>query len=601
MTHLGPETPRLTCGCENAQTCSISVGRMHDAASPRLGCAVHVTTQRFLAGGSVPDVDRRQRGRGLGVALHEVRVLNRAGVVDVRRPDRIMRQARQLRRLGPIAGGVRAGAQRCPLSVALIDRGLEFTYDELDQITNAVARQWAVEGITDASTVAVLGRDSADLVVAMAAAGKIGARLVLMNTGFGGRQLRDVSDREGVSAFVYDDEFADRLAQLPTHKRLSAITQTALETGDTRPPPRPQSQGRLVLLTGGTTGVPKGAARRVSSPLAAAQFVDRVPLRRGQTILLCAPLFHGTALSQFIIGLNLGLTIVVHGPRFDPALAVEQLGRYECDAVVLVPTMLRRIVDLGEQFIAGHDTRALKIVLSAGSALPASLGDDATALFGPCIYNLYGSTETGTATVATPEDWKAAPGTVGKPPVGIAVALYDGDARVTTPGVKGTVHVGNSLAFDGYSGGGSKPTKAGFMSTGDVGHWDSQGLLFIDGRDDDMIVSGGENVFPGEVESLLTAHPAVAEASVDGVPDDEFGQRLAAFVVLRSELTEGDVQRYVREHLARYKVPRDVVFLSDLPRTATGKVDRRGIRAAHKDWLTAQRRSRTLGDPEQER
>ncbi|MGW6421215.1 AMP-binding protein [Nocardia sp. NPDC055053] len=514
--------------------------------------------------------------RAASTSARQLRVMQRAGLVDLRRPGQLVRTARAMRVFGPIAGGIRTSARRTPHRIALVDGDRRVSYRELDQRSDAIAARWHAAGLTARDTIGVLCPDGLLLVETMAAAGKLGARLVLLNTGFGAAQLRDVLARERVGALVLDPSMSALGGAL-------ADGITLLDTAGAGPgtrAPVPAEQGGFVLLTGGTTGTPKGAPRRVESPLAGAQFVDRVPLRRGQTVLLCAPLFHGTALSQFILALNLGSTIVLHG-RFDAHRALTQIGEHRADMVVLVPTMLRRILDLGPEVLSAGDTGSLRIVFTAGAALPSSLGTRAIETFGPVVYNFYGCTETGTATIATPEDWIAAPGTVGKPPVGITVALYDGDTLVIEPGTVGTVHVGNSIAFHGYSGGGSKQLRGGLMSTGDLGHFDAAGRLFIDGRDDDMIVSGGENVFPGEIEDLLYRHPNVTEAAVIGVADEEFGQRLAAFVVRAGDLDADAVRAYVKSHLARFKAPRDVVFVDELPRTPTGKIDRRGLAALH--------------------
>jgi fatty-acyl-CoA synthase len=329
-----------------------------------------------------------------------------------------------------------------------------------------------------------------------------------------------------------------------------------------------------VLLTSGTTGTPKGAPRHVSSPFAAAQFLDRIPLRPAERAFLGAPLFHGTGLSQFLLALTLGSTTLLRR-RFDPRATLETLAKYGVEELVVVPTMLQRILALGDDEIRSYDTSALRIIFCAGSALAPEVGNRATELFGDVIYNLYGSTEVAVATVATPEDWKKAPGTVGRAPVGCTVRLYDENGnRITAADTVGRVFVGSGLKFSGYTGGGSKDEIDGLLSSGDVGHFDADGLLFIDGRDDDMIVSGGENVFPAEVENLLVEHSAIADAAVIGVPDDDFGQRLKAFVVVKDGRTlDADVVReHVKANLARHKVPRDVEFVDELPRNATGKL-----------------------------
>jgi fatty-acyl-CoA synthase len=246
--------------------------------------------------------------------------------------------------------------------------------------------------------------------------------------------------------------------------------------------------------------------------------------------------------------------------------------------------MLQRIVSVLEAGERAYDTSSLRIVFLSGSQLEAELVRRAQRTIGDKLYNFYGSTEVAWATFATPEDLRAAPGCAGRPPFGTFVKLFDDQGRqVTGPDRIGRIFVGNGWQFEGYTGGGTKEMIEGLMSTGDVGHFDAAGRLFIDGRDDDMIVSGGENLFPGEVEELLITHSAIEEASVIGVDDPEFGKRLAAFVVLRNgqSLSEDEVKDFVKQNLARYKVPRDVSFVSELPRTPTGKVLKRELRALH--------------------
>ncbi|QIS06536.1 AMP-binding protein [Nocardia brasiliensis] len=527
--------------------------------------------------------------RALLVNLHSVTVLQRAGLIDLRAPVGMLRASRAVRRYGGIAGPVRISARRAPERVALLDELGPLTYRELEERSNALARGLIGLGLGPGDTVAALSRDRRELVDTMLAVAKIGARLVLLNTGFAGPQLADVAAREGVRAVVYDAEFADLLRVLPAEVcRVVAVHEGTAGTptvegliagNDTAELAPPSRQGGFVLLTGGTTGTPKGVPREVRSPLAAAALLERIPLRRNQTLVLAAPLFHGTALNQFILALSLCSTVVLRR-RFDATATLAAVAAQRAQVLVLVPTMLRRILDLGPEALAAHDTSSLRIVFSAGSALPAALGEAATAAFGDVLYNFYGSTEVGVAAIATPRDWRAAPGTVGKPPTACTVRLYDEDGQVITePGRRGTIYVRSVLSFTGYSGGGTKDSVDGLLSSGDVGHWDAGGRLFIDGRDDDMIVSGGENVFPGEVEELLYAHPAIAEAAIVAVPDDEFGQRLAAFVVRHPghELDADAVRAHVKANLARFKVPRDVTFVDELPRTNTGKLLRRGL------------------------
>jgi fatty-acyl-CoA synthase len=261
--------------------------------------------------------------------------------------------------------------------------------------------------------------------------------------------------------------------------------------------------------------------------------------------------------------------------------AIAAVAEHRATGLVVVPVMLARILALGPEELRRHDTSSLRILFCAGAQLEADLATRALEQFGDVVYNLYGSTEVAYATIATPEDLRAAPGCAGRPPFGTTVRLYGEDGRpIHEPGRTGRIFVGNQFQFSGYTDGGTKETIDGLMSSGDVGHFDEAGRLFIDGRDDDMIVSGGENVFPGEVEELLTAHDAIAEAAVVGIPDTEFGKALCAFVVPREPdgISAEDVKRLVKANLARFKVPREVVICGELPRNATGKVLKRELR-----------------------
>ena len=294
-------------------------------------------------------------------------------------------------------------------------------------------------------------------------------------------------------------------------------------------------------------------------------------------------MFHGLGFTQMLLSASLGSTTIVQR-RFRPERVLAAIAEHRPTALVVVPVMLQRIVGLLEVEPGAHDTSSLRIVFSSGAQLEAELVRRARRTLGEKLYNFYGTTEVAYATFATPEDLREAPGTAGRVPLGAVVQLYDFEGRaVAGSGRSGRIFVGNSFQFDGYTGGGSKEVIDGLMSTGDVGHFDHAGRLFIDGRDDDMIVSGGENLFPSEVEELLITHPAIEEASVIGVVDDEFGKRLGAFVVPRpgQTLTADEVRDFVKDNLARYKVPRDVIFLDELPRNPTGKVLKRELREHH--------------------
>jgi len=280
-----------------------------------------------------------------------------------------------------------------------------------------------------------------------------------------------------------------------------------------------------------------------------------------------------------MMGLLFGTPLVLQR-RFSPEAVLAAIERHRVDSLAVVPVMMQRILDLGDDVCTKYDTSSLRAVYSSGSALPGELALRWMDTFGDNLYNFYGSTEAATTSIAVPDDLRSAPGTAGKVPRGTIVKILDEKDKEVPAGTTGRIFVANSTQFEGYTGGGNKQFIDGLMSIGDVGHFDSEGRLFVEGRDDDMIVSGGENVFPAEVEDLLSDQPQVQEAAVIGVDDDEFGQRLRAFVVLMpgEELDEASVKDLVKNRLARHKVPRDVIYLDELPRNPTGKVLKRVLR-----------------------
>jgi fatty-acyl-CoA synthase len=513
--------------------------------------------------------------------LAAARVLQHRGIVDLLRPDEAVRAFLAIRRYGAFGGLLSHAAARYGDAPAITDDRGTISFRELDETSNAVARGLLANGIRAGAVIAILQRNRRDVMMTISAANKIGVRTVLMNTGFAGPQLADVSARENVSCVLADDEFEDLFTTLPpeTRRFTGSRQHELIDHQSTSPLPAPRQPGGMALLTSGTTGTPKGVPRNKIDPLQSAQLLDRIPWPRDAAYYIAAPLFHATGLATCALGLALGNRVVMTR-RFDPEATLKAIADYRVGAVVLVPTMLQRILDLDPDVLAKYDTSSLTVLFAAGSSLSPDLCRRTHDAFGPVLYNLYGSTEVAVAAVATPDELHRAPGTVGRPPVGCTVALYDENRRrITEPGKVGTVFVSSGLSFSGYTDGGNKEIVDGLLSSGDTGHFDETGLWFIDGRDDDMIVSGGENVFPLEVENLLADHPDIVEASVVGVDDAEFGKRLAAYVVSRPEsaLDADAVKSHVRAQLARHKIPRDVVFLEQLPRNETGKVLRRQL------------------------
>jgi len=538
-------------------------------------------------------------GRGKAVAdgiahkLGGVRVLADAGIVRPVRPDRLVGVVKALRDWGrgPASGYITSGLL-CPEDTAVIDDAGTLTFAEVDARTNRIANALAATGIRAGDGIGVMCRNHRGFVEASVAAAKVGADVLYLNTAFAGPQLAEVVEREGPVALIYDEEFAGLLdAAGPGLVRYVAWRDSDGDSsvaslddlardGDPQRPSPPAQVGRAVILTSGTTGTPKGANRpmpRSLEPVIA--LLSKLPLRRGQRTVIAAPLFHTWGFAHFALGLILNSTLVLPR-RFDPEETLATIARTRADSLVVVPVMMQRILELSEDVRRRYDVSSLSVVAASGSALPGDLATEWMDAFGDNLYNVYGSTEVAQATIATPAEMRAAPGTAGSPPLGTVVRLYDDGGQPVEQGQVGRIFVGNAFQFEGYTGGGTKEVIDGLMATGDVGRFDAAGRLFVEGRDDEMIVSGGENVFPKEIEDLLARHDEISEAAAVGVPDEEFGQRLIAFAVLEDGATvDADgLKEYVRENLARYKVPREIRFLDELPRNATGKVLKRRLR-----------------------
>jgi acyl-CoA synthetase (AMP-forming)/AMP-acid ligase II len=510
---------------------------------------------------------------------HTLLTLGRRGLFKPGPPHRVTAQLNALRAWGfGLAGELRSAAARSPRSIAIVDedRG-EISYGRLLHRAERLARSLrTVATVQPGDRVGLMCRNHAGMVEAMLAVNLIGADAVLANTGLSGQQLAAVAEEQRLRVLVYDREFAEYVSMVPgsverlDESRVEDLVRQA-PAGELRPPPR---AGRTIVLTSGTTGTPKGARRRTPAGFAPlASILDRIPLHPGERVLIAAPLFHTWGYAALQVAFALRARIVLQR-RFDPAATVRTALRHECGALFAVPVMLQRLLDVP----LTEPVPQLRVVAVSGSALFGGLATRFMDVYGDVLYNLYGSTEASWVSIATPAELRRAPNCAGRPPRGTRVAILGPDDRPLPAGQIGRVFVGNDMLFEGYTSGQGAPTVDGLLGTGDLGHLED-GLLFVDGREDDMIISGGENVFPSEVEELLSALPQVREVAVVGVPDQQFGQRLAAYVALHpGERLDADaVREYVRHYLARFCVPRDVYFVPSLPRNATGKVVARDL------------------------
>src|SRR5271165_4550121 len=523
--------------------------------------------------------------------LHYLRKIIESGAFRLEPPQNYAALAADIVRWGEFGMLPSLNARRTPNRAALIDEEGELTYKELDEAAHAVANGLIAKGVRGGDGVAILARNHRWFVIANYGAARVGARIILLNSEFSGPQIKEVSEREGAKVIIYDDEYTKAVSKAdPELGKLRALgtnpdsdepsgsddetLANLIERSSKDPAPKASKHASIIILTSGTTGTPKGANRSTPPTLApVGGILSHVPFKANEVTSLPAPMFHALGYLHATLAMFLGSTLVLRR-KFKPPLVLEDIEEHKVTAMVVVPVMLSRILDALEKMDKKPDLSSLRIIFASGSALGADLAERTLKDLGPVVYNMYGSTEIAFATIAEPKHLELNSSTAGPVVKGVRVKIFDENGKELPQGEVGRIFVGTTFPFEGYTGGGKKQIIDGLLSSGDVGYFDERGLLYISGRDDEMIVSGGENVFPAEVEDLITGHPDVVEATAIGVEDKEWGHRLRAFVVKKdgASVAEDDIKGYVREHLARYKVPREVVFLDELPRNPTGKI-----------------------------
>ncbi|MGE2723641.1 acyl-CoA ligase FadD12 [Mycolicibacterium pulveris] len=524
-----------------------------------------------------------------------LQTLWRARLIAPMRPDKYVRMGAAMRRVGVTATvGFAVAAQRCPDRPGLVDERGTLTWRQLDDRCDAVAA--GLQGLAGGrpKSVAVMCRNHRGFIEALVAANRIGADVLLLNTSFAGPALAEVIEREGADVIIYDEEFTatvDRaMADNADATRILGWTDTPTDQltldalidkhADERPAPADRKSD-IILLTSGTTGTPKGARRGEGSGGAGdlKAVLDRTPWRAEETVVIAAPMFHAWGFSQLLFAALLACTIVTRR-KFDPEATMALVDQHKATGLAVVPVMFDRIMDLPHDVRNRYSGRSLRFATASGSRMRPDVVIKFMDQYGDVIYNNYNATEAGMIATATPADLRAAPDTAGTAADGTEIRILDPEFNELPTGETGQIYVRSGTLFDGYTSGATKDFHEGFMASGDMGYLDDAGRLFVVGRDDEMIVSGGENVYPIEVENVLAAHPQVGEATVLGVDDEQYGQRLAAFVVLAraATVTADDLKQYVRENLANYKVPRDIRILDKLPRGSTGKILRNDLR-----------------------
>jgi fatty-acyl-CoA synthase len=475
-----------------------------------------------------------------------------------------------------IAAMVAGSATRFPSRTAVSDAAGDLSYADLDRQASNLGCHF--KKVAGDGAIGILCRNHRGFIIAQVAAERSGADLVLLSTALPAPKLKDVVEREGLSVIVIDDEFRELLdaAELDLEviaaegQEPGSLHELASRTGRCLSPTR---RSRLVLLTSGTTGPPKGARRANRAPgVDALGMFAQVPYRVGDDYLVCPPLFHAWGLSQSTVALATASTLHLR-PRFDVDETLSILATNSIDVLAVVPLMLRRLLRGATD---RTDVGRPRLVLSSGNVLAGDLAIQWMDRFGDRLYNFYGSTETAIGTIALPADLRHSPGTVGRAPSGVTVGILDVEGMPVPAGTLGRVHLASGMQFSGYTDGSDRERAGTLMATGDLGYFDTDGLLHVEGRVNDMIVTGGENVFPSRVEEVLEQYPDVEMAAVVGADDEDFGQRVVAFVVPRPGVTidvDGLLAAAASE-LQSFKVPREVRIVDSLPMTTTGKVVR---------------------------
>jgi long-chain acyl-CoA synthetase len=483
----------------------------------------------------------------------------------------------------------RHAAER-PDALALVQGDREVTWRELDARSNQVARALARLGVGADDRIAVALRNSVEFFELIGGAGRLGATVMPVSFRFKRDEVEYMVDDANAKVVVAEPENAEEFAGLPDTIFRGDAYEAWVAAEDSTPLPDQVGAGLsgLRYYTSGTTGRPKAIVRledpqRTAALMQASQAVMEARLglvmQPGEVHLLAAVLYHTAPGAYASMALGAGHTIVIMD-HFDPEESLRLIERRRVSWTQMAPIHLVRIVGLPEETQRRYDLTSMKRLLHAGAPCPVDVKWKALALFPEgSIYEYYAATE-GLATECTTEDWRRKPGTVGRPIGGINIQILDDDGNPLPPNEVGQVYIDNLSRFE-YEGAPEKTAetwRGDMFSVGDMGYVDDEGYLFLTDRKSHMIISGGANIYPAEVENVLFAHPAVADVAVIGVPDDEFGEQVKAVVETRSPVTEAELLEFCRERLSHYKCPKSVDFVDTLPRDPNGKIRKARLR-----------------------
>ncbi len=478
-----------------------------------------------------------------------------------------------------------------------------YTWGELDATINRLCNALVQRGVRGGARVALMLPNSSEYLIAQQALARLGASAVQIGYRLKAGEIAYILENsDPVATLVYGEYLGTiQEARKQANKGGAIIVcggevtpgtpdieewDRALAGASPEMPPRQTGGdgGGVIVYTSGTTGKPKGASRgwKKTGFESVADMIYQVGMRADDRHLCVCPLYHSAAPAFVAIMMSLGATIVLQN-HFDPEQALDIIQKERITCSMMVPTMLIRMSNLPPETLKKYDTASLRWVMSGAAPLTTDAARRFMEAFGPVLWNFYGATETGLVTLAGPLDHVSRPGTIGKILRGVAIRLLDDAGNIAAPGEVGELYARTPTLISGYHGNDDATQSAqrdGYFSVGDIGRMDKDGHYYLESRKHDMVISGGVNIYPREIEDHLSTHPAILEAAVIGTPDPEWGETLRAFIVLRNghELTESEVVNYCRESLADYKRPRKVTFIPEMPRNPTGKILKRELR-----------------------
>ncbi len=459
--------------------------------------------------------------------------------------------------------------------IAFVDEREEISYTDLYQQSQQLAGILQTKYKLEVKQkVALLCRNNGSFIRAMFAVSRLGADIYLLNPEMTVEQIESLNSHHKFDFFIYDAEVSESIQDLNLqNKSLITYTETSpsieslakTHSSDHAKLKKAYSTN-VIVLTGGTTGTPKIAKRKASifnflNPFFA--LLTQLDLDRYKSVYIATPVYHGFGISAIFIGLILGEKMFMLN-RFDAKKGCELIQKNKIEAVTLVPLMLQRMLQTDAAALS-----SLACIISGGAALNPTLVEETFEKLGDKLFNLYGTSEAGFSVLATPQDLRSSSNTIGRPIAGVKLKILDLDNKPAEIGKVGRLCITSKWAV--------KDAEGKAIETGDLAYRDEFGYLFLCGRNDEMIVSGGENVYPIELENVLTKHAEIKQAAVIGIPDADFGQRLKAFVVLaeNSKVDQTQLADWLSNRVARFQMPKSIEFLEDLPLTSVGKINKK--------------------------